>query len=70
MYQEERLIGDWGEQALCGKIEGFDHVVRDSENLDEKIEYRLQNPVRKGLVAKPGEYRWIFLADNLKHVMK
>src|SRR6266571_9203822 len=30
--------------------ESFDHVLRSSESLDAKIDYVLQNPVRKGLV--------------------
>src|SRR2546425_5722657 len=29
--------------------ESFDHVLRSSESLDAKIDYVLQNPVRKGL---------------------
>jgi hypothetical protein len=47
--------------------ESFDHVVRDSENLDGKIRYILQNPVRKGLAARAREYKWTFIADDLKH---
>jgi REP element-mobilizing transposase RayT len=38
--------------------ESFDHVLRSSEGLDAKVEYVLQNPVRKGLVADWREYRW------------
>jgi len=38
--------------------ESFDHVLRSSESLDAKIAYILANPVRKGLVALPNEYRW------------
>ncbi len=30
--------------------ESFDHVLRSSEGLDAKVEYVLQNPVRKGIV--------------------
>jgi hypothetical protein len=39
--------------------ESFDHVLRTSENLKEKIEYIRQNPVRRGLVAKAEDYRWL-----------
>jgi REP element-mobilizing transposase RayT len=59
-----------GRTRAVWQDESFDHVVRDSENLDEKIRYILQNPLRKGLAAKSGEYRWVFLADNLKHMME
>src|SRR5947209_19779252 len=38
--------------------ESFDHVLRWSESLDAKIDYVLQNPVRKGLVRIAREYPW------------
>lgn len=38
--------------------ESFDHVLRSSEGLDAKVEYVLQNPVRKGLVDDWQRYRW------------
>jgi REP element-mobilizing transposase RayT len=37
--------------------ESFDHVMRSEESLQQKIEYIRRNPVRKGLVDKPEEYR-------------
>jgi len=40
--------------------ESHDHQVRDDESLVEKIEYVLQNPVRRGLSRTPDEYRWIW----------
>jgi REP element-mobilizing transposase RayT len=39
--------------------ESFDHIVRHEAELDEKIEYIRQNPVRSGLVTKPEQYRWL-----------
>jgi len=38
--------------------ESFDHVLRSSEGLDAKVDYVLQNPVRKGLVKDWRDYRW------------
>ncbi len=38
--------------------ESFDHVLRSSQNLDAKIDYVLQNPVRKGWVSNWCDYRW------------
>jgi REP element-mobilizing transposase RayT len=38
--------------------ESFDHVLRSSEGLDAKVDYVLQNPVRKGLVGDWRKYRW------------
>jgi REP element-mobilizing transposase RayT len=46
-----------------GKVwqtESFDHVLRASENLDAKIQYVLENPVRAGLVREWREYPWIW----------
>jgi REP element-mobilizing transposase RayT len=40
--------------------ESFDHVLRSSENLDAKIQYVLENPVRRGLVANSAEYHWLW----------
>lgn len=50
-------------QGTSGRIwqeESFDHVLRSSESLKEKIEYLLNNPVRGGLVTNPAEYRWLW----------
>jgi len=41
--------------------ESFDHVLRSDESLKEKAEYIRQNPVRRGLVQKPEDYRWLWL---------
>jgi REP element-mobilizing transposase RayT len=40
--------------------ESFDRVLRSSENLDAKIDYVLQNPVRAGLVRDWLKYRWLW----------
>jgi REP element-mobilizing transposase RayT len=42
------------------QAESLDHVLRCSENLDAKIEYVLDNPVRAGLVKHRREYRWLW----------
>ncbi len=45
--------------------ESFDHVLRSDESLKEKCEYIRQNPVRKGLVQQPEDYRWLWVAPDL-----
>lgn len=40
--------------------ESFDHVVGHAESLERKIQYVRGNPVRKGLVAKPEDYPWLW----------
>lgn len=44
--------------------ESFDHVLRSNESFQEKLEYIRQNPIRRGLVAEPEDYRWLWLADS------
>jgi hypothetical protein len=42
--------------------ESFDHVLRSNESFAEKLEYIRQNPVRRGLVQKSEDYRWLWIA--------
>jgi len=42
------------------QAESFDHVLRSSESLDAKIQYVLQNPVRRGLVTEWADYPWLW----------
>ena len=44
--------------------ESFDHVLRSHEHLKAKIEYVAMNPVRRGLVRSPGQYRWLWINRN------
>ena len=37
----------------------FEHRLRRDESLDEKVRYILENPVRKGLVAKPEDWPFV-----------
>lgn len=34
--------------------------MRSAEDLDLKIEYMINNPVRAGIVSVPSEYRWLW----------
>jgi hypothetical protein len=36
----------------------YDHNCRSSDVVKEKIIYCHNNPVKKGMVREPGEYRW------------
>ena len=44
--------------------ESFDHVLRSQESLEQKLEYIQQNPVRRGLVEKPEDYRWLWIEQD------
>jgi REP element-mobilizing transposase RayT len=51
---------DAGHHGTIWQEEAFDRVVRSSESLDAKVDYILQNPVRKGLVQHWRQYKWIW----------
>jgi REP element-mobilizing transposase RayT len=40
--------------------ESFDHVIRHAESLEAKIRYVRENPVRRGLVSRPEDYKWLW----------
>ena len=45
--------------------ESFDHVLRSDESLKEKAEYIRLNPVRRNLVRRPEDYRWLWVDPGL-----
>jgi REP element-mobilizing transposase RayT len=47
-------------QGPVWQEESFDHVLRSSEGLDAKVNYVLQNPLRRGLVNDCRQYRWLW----------
>ncbi len=49
-----------GRSGPVWQDESFDHVLRGDESLRETVEYIRQNPVRKGLVASPEAYEWLW----------
>ena len=50
-----------GRSGPVWQEESFDHVLRSEENFSEKLEYIRQNPVRRGLVTCPEDYRWLWV---------
>jgi putative transposase len=59
-HKINRQLGRTGKVWQTGS---FDRVLRKSEKLDEKVQYILDNPVRKGLTSSCGEYRWLWYRD-------
>jgi len=49
-----------GRKGRVWQAESFDHVLRSSESLDAKIQYLLENPVRRGLVREWAGYPWLW----------
>jgi putative transposase len=37
---------------------GYDRTLRDEREIDEKIRYIHHNPVKRGLVSRPTDWRW------------
>ena len=46
--------------------ESFDHVIRHQESFEEKVRYVCENPVRKGLVRRPEDYKWLWKEPGKK----
>lgn len=57
-HQINKLLKKTGKVWLD---ESMDHVLRSQEKLEAKIEYLRQNPVRRGLVKDPSQYRWLWV---------
>ena len=52
--------------SRTGKVwqtESFDRVLRSAENLQAKVDYILENPVRKGLVSEWSKYPWLWYQE-------
>jgi REP element-mobilizing transposase RayT len=50
--------------------ESFDHLLRSDESLQQKAEYIRQNPVRRGLVERPEDYKWLWISPELQNVAR
>ena len=60
-HQINRMLGRAGQ---VWQHESFDHVLRHEEGIDAKVEYVMQNPVRRGLVREASEYPWLWVANH------
>jgi REP element-mobilizing transposase RayT len=47
-------------QGRVWQPESFDHVLRSSETLEQKVQYLLENPVRQGLASRWENYPWLW----------
>ena len=45
--------------------ERYDRLVRDEEEFAEKWHYIANNPVKNGIAATAGDYRWLYLLEQL-----
>jgi putative transposase len=55
-----RINKELGHRGTVWQQESFDCALRQEEQLGNKIEYMLLNPVRAGLVRDPMVYPWMW----------
>jgi len=48
------------EGGVVWQDENFDHLIRNGEDYDEKLQYLIWNPVKSGLVNSPWDYTWLY----------
>lgn len=53
-----------GRKGRVWQQESCDRAMREVEDVRGRIEYRLGNPVRAGLVTSPFDYRWLWLPST------
>lgn len=61
----DRINKALGRTGQVWQDESFDHILRGDESLGKEVLYILENPIRAGLAASPGEYRWLWWNENL-----
>jgi len=52
-----------GAHGALWQGESYDRIVRDADEFDEKFEYIRLNPVRRGLVEEPRDYRFLWAPE-------
>jgi hypothetical protein len=60
-----RLINDIrGVHGTLWQDESFDRIVRDQMELDEKLNYLVNNPRKAGLADDPWDYEALYIAET------
>ena len=63
------VIKNWkkyvaGKHGVDWQRDFFDHRLRDHHEVDEKTNYILMNPVRKGLCERAEDWVWIYRPND------
>jgi REP element-mobilizing transposase RayT len=58
-----RINRQTGHVGRIWQEESFDRAMRTAEDLELKIDYMINNPVRAGLVKSPDLYPWLWVQD-------
>ncbi len=59
-YSAYRINLELSREGSVWQDESFDHVIRNDQRMADRIDYIIQNPVRRGLVSRTEEYKWIW----------
>jgi|SRR5579859_1990192 len=57
-HTQRRRVGHPGEMPAFWQARFHDFNVYTSEKVDEKLNYMHANPVKRGLVERPGDWTW------------
>jgi REP element-mobilizing transposase RayT len=52
--------------GTTGKVwqqESYDHIIRSDQELEEKIQYVWENPVKAGLTQTPETYEFLLIPE-------
>ena len=69
----QSVVSDWKrwtsrQLGVVWQSDFFEHRIRQEENLRQKADYVLLNPVRAGLVSRPEDWPHVILGGTLMHV--
>lgn len=56
-----RINSSRGVSGSIWQEESWDRIIRDQDELDQKLNYMLHNPSRRGLIEDPWQYEWWFV---------
>ena len=61
----KKIVTEWKryvarETGVNWQRDFFDHRLRDHHRIEEKADYIMKNPVRKGQCEKPEDWPWVF----------
>ena len=62
-YSANQLRKLSGKKGHIWLNESYDRVIRHDDEYLEKLNYIVNNPAKAGLVEKPEDYRWLYVAE-------
>ncbi len=58
-----------GKTGQFWQHESYDRLIRNDDEKFRIIQYVVNNPVKAGLVQKPFEWKWTYLAESFKNII-